>query len=201
MTITTLRTGSLTLSAVEYKFDANKRLSIKLTTDGAHKLYGDVNIILANVLSISIYDNRGALIENFFNNNFSFSAISSDTLEYSQVINSGVEQSETFVALADNGSDITATVDNDEIQIPTGKYTFKLIATEDTVFDGALVTFQELNIASIGEASYDGVMDFFAETTAGNYQTVDNQELTFQFEAKMALSNKGSNTNIPILFI
>lgn len=198
--LTTLTQRALVDFVVKYQFFNNK-LTLIIETDAAHNVLGSVNVELADCEFATVYTDVHTVLEDVFNRTYSFTAVSDTRLECSLAAVNGFNPSIEEITVGDNGDSITATIDNIEISIPKGKYTFKLIDTAASVFDGALITFQELNIASIGEVSYDGDMDSFAETTEGSYQTVDNQELTFQFSAKMALSNQGSNTNIPILFI
>ena len=100
-----------------------------------------------------------------------------------------------------NGSAIEARVNNISIGIPSGKYIFKLIETNLTDFDGALITFKELDIVSVGETSFNGLIDQFDQVDGDVNQGIDNEELTFNFNAVMSLSSIGADTNIPISYI
>lgn len=194
--ITTLRTGALTLSSVQYKFDANKLLTIKLTTTGDHKLYGDVNIALANVLDINIYNKDGVLIEDFFNNTFSFSRIGASTLEYSTQINSGVAQSEVFTTLSDSGSAITATVANNSFSLERGTYNFTLIDSADSVFSTSRVGIREVNIGGNG---INGIQAEYDELGVGAYLSIHDEDLTFIYGAEVSIVSNSGTTNIPLI--
>lgn len=194
--ITTLRTGALTLSSVQYKFDANKLLTIKLTTTGDHKLYGDVNIALANVLDINIYNKDGVLIEDFFNNTFSFSRIGASTLEYSTQINSGVAQSEVFTTLSDSGSAITATVANNSFSLERGTYNFTLIDSVDSVFSTSRVGIREVNIGGNG---INGIQAEYDELGVGAYLSIHDEDLTFIYGAEVSIVSNSGTTNIPLI--
>jgi hypothetical protein len=195
--LTTLRTGALTLTAVQYKFDANKRLTIKLTTDGSHKLYGDVNITLANVLSINIYNSSGNLASNFFNGIFLFSRTGATTLEYSVNINSGIAQTESFVTLSNNGSAITATVVNSSFQLEPGTYNFLLLDTADSAFSTSQVAVKQLDLENSG---VDGVPSLYDEEGAADYLSINGQDLTFKYRAEVYINaNDAGVTNIPLV--
>lgn len=195
--ITTLRTGALTLLSVEYKFDANKRLSIKLTTDGDHKLYGDVYIALDNVKNINIYESDGTLNSDYFNDTFLFSRTGADTLEYSEIIKSGVSQSESYATLEDDGSDITATVANSSIALVAGTYNLLLLDTTDSVFSTSTISVKQTDIAGDG---VDGLESIFDEDGSGDYLSINNQDLTFEYSANVGIVNDDSGvTNIPLL--
>jgi len=195
--LTTLRTGSLALSSVQYKFDANKRLTIKLTTSSEHKLYGDVKITLANVKNINIYDSSGNLVEDFFNDTFIFSRAGSTTLEYSQVINSVASQAESFTVLDDDGNDIEATIDNASFDLPVGTYNFLLLDSENSNFSTSKISAKLLNIGGTIE---NGVESLFDELGNGNYLSINNQELHFQYPARISLyENDAGVTNIPLV--
>jgi len=195
--ITTLRTGQLNLENAEYRFDASKRLTIKLTTVGSHKLYGEVKIGLENVKNINIYKNDGSLAENYFNNTFKFVRTSEDTLEYSEIINSGVDQTEDFVVLDNDGNDIEATVGNDFFDLPAGVYNFLLLDSENSNFSTSKISAKLLNVAGTGE---NGVESLFDETGEGDYLSINNQELHFQYPARISLhENNPGVTNIPLI--
>lgn len=195
--ITTLRTGALTLSSIQYKFDANKRLTVKITTSASHKIYGEVNIILANVKKTNIYDKSKSLIEDYFNNTLKFTRTGSTTLEYSEVITSGVEQAETFTTLDNNGTPITATVDNASIDLSAGQYNFLLLDTADSVFSGAKIGIKQKNIENVG---VDGLTSSFDENGLADVLSINNQDLTFKFSANVSLIDNDANvTNIPLI--
>lgn len=201
--LTTLTQRLLTGAIPKYKF-FNKKLHIFIDIEAGHAILGEVNVNLANIQSLNVYNNQ-TLIENFFNGTFKFEAISDTRLESIHDITSGFEPSLNEIDLDDNGEDeILITVDNIVVKLPAGEYVFKLIDTEISNFDNAKITLKEKNIAKIGESSLDGVEDIFSENTfvdvdSKTYQTIDNQELTFDFTAVVGLLNKGDDTNIPLL--
>lgn len=201
MTITTLRTGALTLTAVQYKFDASGLLTIKLTTDGNHKLYGDVNIALTNVKNINVYNAARVLAADYFNNTFLFSRTSPTTLEFSVNITSGITQSDAFITLPNNGDDIIATVNNTSIDLTTGTYNFALLDTTDSEFSTSHIGVKQLNVGGTG---VDGVESLFYEvddfTATPKEFTINGQDLTFYFNAKVSLKADDANvTNIPLV--
>lgn len=198
MKVTTLRTGALTLTSVQYKFDESKRLTIKLTTTGSHKLYGDINVALANVKTINIYDKDGVLVENFFNDTFSFVRTGATTLEYNQIINSGITQSEYFATLDNNGSAITATVSNSSFDLEAGTYNFNLLDTADSEFSTSKVSIKQIDIE---DTETDGVESLFDELGATtDYLSINGQDLTFQTTARVSLNaNDAGVTNIPLV--
>jgi hypothetical protein len=194
--LTTLRTGALTLTAVQYKF-INGILTIKLTTDGSHKLYGNVNITLANVLDINIYDKDRLLVEDFFNATFLFSRTGATTLEYSVDINSGIAQSADFTTLTNNGSAITATVANASINLGAGNYNFALLDTADSEFSTSTIAIKQLDLGNTG---IDGVESVFDELGEGDFLSINGEDLTFDFTAQVSIKdNDAGTTNIPIL--
>ena len=197
--ITTLRTGALTLSSVQYKFDANKNLTIKLTTSSAHKLYGDVKITLANVADINIYDQNGLLVEDFFNDTFSFTRTGATTLEYTQKINSGIAQTETFATLTNNGSAITATAANSSFDLAIGTYNFYLLDTADSNFSTSTISIKQLNIGGTG---VDGIEAEYNEDGTGDLLSINGRELTFKFAARVSIKdNDAGVTNIPLVIV
>lgn len=198
--LTTLTQRDLSSFTLKYKF-INRKLSLYIDVAAGHKLFGDVNIELTNCKSINIYNSLGSLVENVFNNTFLFKATSDTRLEYSLGCNSGLPESTAEVSVSNNGSAIEASVDNISVTIPSGKYIFKLIDTDLTDFDGALVTFKESNIASVGETYFNGLTDQFDQVDGEVNQSIDNQELTFNFNAIMGVSALGSDTNIVISYI
>ena len=198
--LTTLTQRNLSSFTLKYKF-INRRLSVYVDIAAGHKLFGDVSIELSNCKSVNIYNSLGVLVENVFNGTFLFKATSSTRLEYSIGCNSGLPQSIDEVSVPSNGSAIEARVNNISIGIPSGKYIFKLIETNLTDFDGALITFKELDIVSVGETSFNGLTDQFDQVDGDVNQGIDNEELTFNFNAVMSLSSIGADTNIPISYI
>lgn len=198
--LTTLTQRDLSSFTLKYKF-LNRKLSLYIDVPAGHELFGDVNIELSNCQSINIYNSLGILVEDVFNDTFLFKAISSTRLEYSIGCNSGLPESVAEVAVSDNGSAIEASVANSSVTIPSGKYIFKLLDTDLTDFDGALITFKESNIASVGETSFSGLTDQFAQVDGDVNQSIDNEELTFDFDAVMGLSGIGADTNIAISYI
>lgn len=197
MTLTTLRTGALTLTSIQYKFDANKRLTIKITSTGDHKLHGNTNIVLANAKSINIYNKDGSLVSDYFNNTFSFKRTGATTLEFSEIINSGMPQSEAFATLENNGSSITATISNSSFILSPGIYNFLLLDTADTVFSTSTISIKQNNIEGYG---LDGVESIFDEDGAADYPSINNQDLTFIFSVTVSIKNDVSGTtNIPLI--
>jgi len=195
--ITTLRTGALAIDSAEYKFDANKNLTIRLTASAAHKLYGDVKITLSNVLAIDIYQKNGAMIADYFNRTLKFSSASSTVLEFSEVIEGGIAESETFITLTDSGSPIEANIDNASIDVKAGNYSFFLLDSADSDFSTSTISIKLLNV---GKTGVDGIESIFDEAGAGEYLSINNQELQFPFDARISLSNDNSGvTNIPLI--
>ena len=195
--ITTLRTGALALTSAQYKFGADKTLTIRLTASAAHKLYGDVNITLANVLAINIFQKDGAMIADYFNRTLKFTKISDTQLEFSEVIDRGIAASETFANLTNNGSAITATIANASFDLPTGNYNFLLLDSADSVFSGATIEAKLLNIGKTGE---NGIPAVFDETGEGEYFSINNQDLQFSYPARISLVNNNVGvTNIPLI--
>lgn len=201
--LTTLTQRVLANAVPKYKFFDGK-LHIFIDVETRHNVVGEVNVTLANIQSLNAYVNE-TLIKDFFNDIFKFKAISDTRLESIQNITSGFSPSLSEITLNDNGDDeITVTIDNITFELSAGKYVFKLLDTEIVDFDGAKITLQEKNIAKIGDSYLNGIKDIFAENTfvdedEKTYQTIDNQELTFDNESVVALLNKGTDTNIPLL--
>lgn len=196
--LTTLRTGSLTLSSVQYKFDANKKLTIKLTAPSSHKLYGDVKVTLANVKDINIYLSDASLSEDFFNTTFTFTRTGSTTLEYSQTINSGIAQTESFATLPNNGSSITATIANSYVNLnESGVYNFLLLDTADTEFSTSKVSIQQLNV---GNSTIAGIESLFNEEGDADYLSINNQDLYLDYATRISINaDVSGTTNIPLL--
>lgn len=205
--ITTLRTGALTLdTAAEYKF-SNGLLTIKLTTDGAHGLYGDVNIELSNVEDIDIKkivkkadgSDEGLIVEDYFNQVFKFSRTSADTLEFSERIESGIDESASFIDLpaASEMVNVEADVDNASFDLPAGSYNFLLLDTEDSDFSTSKISIKLLNVGDTGE---DSVESLFDELGEGDYLSINNQDLHFQYPARVSIHEDDANTtNIPLV--
>lgn len=197
MRVTTLRTGALTLGTVKYKFNADGYLAIELTTDGSHKLYGDVNITLANVVVTNIYDLNGNVVEDFFNDTFSFTRVSATKLTYAQKIKSGIAQSESFITLDNDGTDIEATVANSSFELAAGTYNFSLIDTADSDFSTSTISIKQLNL---GYTGIDGLESIFNEEGAGDSVSINGQDLTFQVSARVSIKdNDAGVTNIPLV--
>ena len=198
--LTTFANRSLTSFAVKYQF-FNDKLKIIIITDAAHKLYGDVNITLANCESKNVYSDAATLIEDVFNNTFLFSATSTTRLEHTFACSNGFNPSVSEITVSDDGSAITAVVDNLLLEIEKGNYCFKLLETADSVFSTALVNFQEQEIITINSVSYDGKIDTYAETADSAYEAIDNQELSFDFKTEISITDDTATTNIPMLII
>jgi len=199
--LTTLRTGALALTSVQYKFDANNRLTVKITTNGNHGLFGDGLITLANVLNISVYGSTNELITNYFNKTLSFKAISPDALEFYSEISSGLTQSEVFVTLPNSGLNITATVANDVIVLTAGNYNFSLIDVAVTNFSTSSIKIKYKDIANSGE---DGESSFFYkqdnfEATPKEFG-INGQVLNFIYPVEVSIYQNNPNvTNIPLV--
>ena len=200
--LTTLTNRLLADTTVSYKFFDNK-LTIIIDTDAAHNVYGSVNITLANAETQNVYTNAGTLVEDVFNDTFLFTATSTTRLEHSFVMVNGLTPSISEIEMPNDGSDITATVDNLLLSIEKGTYFFKLLDVASTVFDGSLVSIQEQGIAFMDSVKYDGVVeDFDEEGLTSLYESIDGQELTFHFPADITSTIGDTNaTNIPLLII
>jgi len=197
MKITTLRTGALTLDTVKYKFNADGYLTIEIRTDADHGIYGEVNVTLANVKDLNVYDIDGNLVEDFFNNTFLFKKYSDDRLVYTQRIRSGIAQSESLITLTNNGSAIEATVANSSIDLAAGTYNFNLLDTDDSEFSTSLISIKQLNL---GSTDVDGIESVFDEAGDGDYLSINGQDLTFQTTARVSLKDDDSGTtNIPLV--
>jgi hypothetical protein len=196
--ITTLRTGALTLDSVQYKFDSEKNLTIKLTTDGNHTLYGDVNIALSDVFDFTIFDESNTLIADFFNNTFLFSKTSDTTLEYTQKIQSGIDATEVFATLdpVSEGT-ISATVANSSFDLPAGNYNFLLLDSADSVFSGSKIS---IKMTNVGKTGVDGIASIFDENGEADVFSINNQDLQFSYPATVSLVDNNANvTNIPLI--
>jgi hypothetical protein len=201
MIATTLRTGALTLLSVQYKFELN-RLTVRLNTDGAHKLYGNVKITLANVQNINItLLNQDNFTANYFNNTFEFKRVDTDTLEFSVQAKSGIAESSSFITLPNNGTAITATVANSFIDLPMGSYNFLLADTTDSEFSTSSISIKQINIGFIGldgeEATLWGEEDLTADPKK---YSINNADLSFDYPARVSIKNNDPNvTNIPLI--
>lgn len=198
---TTLKTGSISIDSLEYKFDADKNLTIKINTSSDHLIVGEVYATLANVEEKNIYDNNLNLIEDIFNNTFLFKATSKTSLEHVVKIKSGLIQTENFLTLNDNGTDITVDIENDSIELDAGVYLFKLTNEINTDFDGATIKISELKVSSDGEEFYSGFSKEYSDDDSELYDSIDDQELTFDYKVRIELNNATSNTNIPLVII
>lgn len=197
--ITTLRTGGLILDTnAEYKFTAaDKKLTIKLTSDGDHKLYGDVNIALTNAEALTITLPDGSQKQDFFNDTFKFTRKSDTTLEYSIKIESGITPTEEFDDLPDSGSAVEANIANDSFDLSAGKYSFFLLDTEDMEFSTSTISIKQLNV---GNSGIDGIESEFDETGEGDLMSINNADLSFSYTAEISIKNDDSGvTNIPLV--
>jgi hypothetical protein len=197
--ITTLRTGSLTLDiAVQYKFTtADKKLTIRLTSDGNHKLYGDVNIALSNAQIINVTKKDGAYAPDFFNKTFKFSKISNTELEYSEIIVAGIALSEDFQNLPDNGSAVQAQIANSSFDLPAGRHSFFLLDSEDSNFSTSTISIKQMNISGSG---VDGIESVFDKLGDGDSLSINNQDLYFSYSTRISIKNDNSGvTNIPLV--
>lgn len=201
MKVTTLRTGELTLLSVQYKFEFNQ-LTVRLNTDGGHKLHGDVKITLANVKNTNItLLNQTESIANYFNNTFDFKRIGANTLEFNVEANNGIAESSSFTTLENNGTAITATVVNSYVDLPAGKYNFLLADTVDSDFSTSSISIKQTNI---GFAGFDGLEAEFWEvqdlTTNPKKFPINNADLSFNYAVRVSIKNNDPNvTNIPLI--
>jgi len=198
--LTTLANRLLADTTVSYKFFNNK-LTIIVDTDAAHDLFGEVNITLANCAASNIYTDNATLVQNVFNDTFLFEAKSDTRLEHSFACVRGFDQKDVEVEITNNGSAITATVDNLSITFEKGKYSFKELDVASKDYDGALINLQEKTITAIGATNYNGEVDLYAETADETYDNIDNQELSFDFSFELSTSGETLDTNIPLLIL
>jgi hypothetical protein len=196
----TFANRSLSNFTVKYKFLDNK-LTLILITDAAHKIYGKTKITLANCQNTNIYTNYETLVEDFFNDSHEFLAVSTTRLEKTIDCYRGFVPSAEEVEVADNGSAITAEIDNLSQSLEAGRYEFKLIDSADSVFDGAFVNFQEIKVGKIGNTDLSGLIDTYAELDSADYESIDNQELTFNYLTELSISDETANTNIVMQII
>lgn len=201
MLVTTLRTGALTLLSAQYKFEFNQ-LTVRLNTDGAHKLYGDVKITLANVKNINLtLLNESGFVADYFNNTFDFKRVGVNTLEFSVGANNGIAESSSFIALPDNGTAITATVANSYKDLPAGKYNFLLADTADSNFSTSSISIKQTDIGFTGldglETELWGVEDLTADPKKFS---INNADLSFDYPVRVSIKNNNPNvTNIPLI--
>jgi hypothetical protein len=195
MITTTLRTGVLTLASAQYSIDQNYNLTIKLTASSAHKLYGSVNITLANV-NLGVNGKE----EGFLNDTLSFTRTGTSTLEYTTKI-SNINAQIGLTTLPNNGSAITATVANSSFDLAAGTYNFLLLDTADSVFSTSAISIKQLNLGGIG---VDGVESLFYEeddfTVDPKQFSINNVDLTFKFPARVSINaDVSGTTNIPLI--
>lgn len=192
---TTLTTRNLTSPVVKYKF-SNQILSIYIDSNN-HKIIGSVKITLANCKVIKGYEDLNTTKEDIFNGTHIFEYETENRLVCNIKLLSGELINNSETELENNGSSITALVDNVEHTIEAGTYLFKLIESNISVFDGALLKFQEQDIYK----SYEGKYDIYAENNSNDYSSINNRQLTFENSAKISIQTIGANTNIPILIL
>lgn len=198
--LTTFASRSLLNFTVKYKFLDNK-LTLILITDDTHKIYGKTKITLANCQNKNIYTGYETLVEDFFNDTHEFEAVSTTRLEKTIECFRGFTPSADEVEVLNNGSAITAQIDNLNKNLEAGRYEFKLIDSADSVFDGALVNFQEIKVGKIGNTDLSGLIDTYAEIDSADYESIDNQELTFNYLTELLISDETANTNIVMQII
>lgn len=167
--ITTLRTGAMVLASAEYKFTADKVLTIRLTALEAHKLYGDINITLSGADDIDIYSKTGALIEDYFNRTFKFTRISATVLEFSEIIDRGVELTESFVSLGDVAVQASGSVEITD-------YANLVSGTDDVIKIGETAFTAQEGAATEGEATFQAATD--NDTTAASLAAQINAHAT-----------------------
>lgn len=167
--LTTLRTGDLVLASLEYKFTADKKLTIKLTALEAHKLYGDVNIAITGADDIDIYLKDGALSADYFNSTFKFTRTGATTLEYSEFIDRGVELSDSFVSLGDVAVQATGTVE-------ITSYANLVSGDDDVITVGETAFTAQAGVATLGEATFQAATD--NDTTAASLVAQINAHAT-----------------------
>lgn len=122
---TTLMQATLSLTSIQYKYDASQsnpsKLTIKITTTSANGIYGTVKVQLANVKNYKV-----DAVENYFNTTLlNFTRTGTDTLESVidwQTTNFATQKqdlndSNVFQTLPNNGSAITAQVQNTSFTI------------------------------------------------------------------------------------
>lgn len=198
--LSTFSNRSLADFTVKYKFFQDK-LTLILITDAAHKIYGKTKITLANCQNTNIYTGFETLVEDFFNDTHEFEAVSDVRLEKTIDCVRGFFASVDEVEVDDNGSAITAEIDNLTQNLEAGRYEFKLIDSADSVFDGALVNFQEIRVGTIGGDNLSGIIDTYSEEDSDTYDSIDNQELTFNYLTELSISGETGNTNIVMQII
>ena len=196
--LTTLTQRNLIDTTIKYKF-INGELTLIIETNAAHNTFGEVNVTLSNCAAINIYTSTENLVTDYFNNSFLFNATTLNRLECSLKVTNGIEPTGEEIELPNNGTDIVAQIDNLEFFIPLGVYLINLLDSSSTSFDGAKVSFQEQNIINIDGNQFNGLADVFDDgSDQVNYQSVDNQELTFCSTCKISVVDNSSGTNIPL---
>lgn len=198
MLTTTLKTGSLSVSAIKYKFDANNYLTIRIETDTPHNIVGSAKILLGNVQDINIYDSNAEIQYGYFNQTFNFVAVSENALEYKEKINSGLAQAVEFVDLEDNGDPFVAEVENLNFTLEQGRYLFTLINKDGNDLDGALIKIQEENVYSDIDASYDSYPDFYTLEDTVENESLDSKELFFRYKARVSIENPTANSIVSL---
>jgi hypothetical protein len=199
--ITTLTKRDLVDITTLYTFYKGK-LTIIINTLANHNVFGEVNMIMSNAILANIVTKSEGSVPDFFNQARLFKVNSPKQLIHTVDILSGINPSAESLILQNNGAPIEVEVDNLSVIISNpGVYTSRLIDDASSIFDGARVTLQEQAILNAGNSnSYNGITDEYAEIADANYQTIDNQELTFDFAFKVGVTNETLNTNIPISF-
>lgn len=191
----TFANRSLADFTVKYKFFENK-LTLIVETDDPHKIVGKTKITLANCQVTNIYTGYETVVTDFFNDTHDFEAVSTTRLEKTIGCYRGFHASSDEVEVDDNGSAITAEIDFLSQNLEAGRYEFKLISSDDNVFDGALVNFQEKRLGLVDETYLSGLIDTYAEAADADYESIDNQDLTFHTLTEMSITEETSDTNI-----
>lgn len=197
--LTTLATGSITLDeVVKYKFSAaDKKLVVRLISDGNHKLWGNVKIALTNADVIAITLPDGSQIADYFNRTLTFKRISSTELQFEQVINGGIDIAEDWTALPEGESAVEADVDNDSVDLSKGNYSFFLLDTEDLDFSDSLISIKATDIAGSGVGGVESVFDQDGDS---DYLSINGAELVLPFDSTISLKDDDSGvTNIPLV--
>lgn len=194
--LTTLRTGSLTLSSIQYSFDANNFLTIKLTASAAHKIYGEAKITLANVKVYNITKEDKTLSNDYLNGTFTFVRTGSTTLEYKEQILSGIPKSDSLITLLNDGSSITATIANSYVDIEKGEYNFLLLDTSDSEFSTSRIGINYKDLANTGIAGLKAEYNEIGDT---DYLSINDLDLSFDYPVRVSIvSDDSGTTNIPL---
>jgi hypothetical protein len=195
----TFANRSLADFTVKYRFFENK-LTLIIDTDNAHEVFGKTKITLAGYAVSNIYTDYETVIADFFNSTHEVEAVSTTRLEKTIECYRGFHASADEVEV-ETLEDPTAEIDFLSQNLEAGRYEFKLINSEDNVFDGALVNFQEKRLGLIDDTYLSGLIDTYAETADEDYESIDNQDLTFNTLTEMSISGESSDTNIFIQVI